>query len=350
MPTKPLKYMSNVYQGPSHITEDDPNAIEFSNAAYDRMFSEEAGYPQRDPNAPRRTLPSGPQIDPRSFINDKLKELGDRSEAQYKAVVGSGLEPATIQRLAMGIQDEYDQAKGQLTSNLGQLGLIQQGVAAGELTAEAGREAAIRMIVPRETADLMFPSVRVEPRSRFTPSEFRSYVKAFTEDIETTIFNPWGWGAGQRKQADPDVLKEQYFANRAKYAYDTDLTVVERQAFDQAWDTAIANSPAKKAWRKMMREDPDLFTSRTYDSKLLDIAKEKARGTVSPIAKSVWRLKGTKKPPRGSDQRVYGALNFGRPQVEAGGKIRVVSPNGQTGTIDSSEWEQYQAQGFKRVQ
>lgn len=284
------------------------------------------------------------EIDPRGVVATNLRQLKDDFKQRADSLKASGLDVNVHNRILAGWQDEYDQAKGQLTGVTTQLGLIEQGIASGEMTQEAGREAAIRMIVPRETADLMFPSIRPEPRGRFTPGEFRSYVEAFKDVAKPAIKRPWL----ARNYADPGELKDQYFTARSQFAYDTDMNVDERRAFDHAWDQAMrGNSKTATAWKKMMNEDPDLFTSRTYDARLLNIAAEKARGTTSPLGKAISKQK---RPTAVGNWSPYGGRSQQAAPTAQTGRIRVIAPDGTTGTIEADEWPQHQAQGFKRAQ
>ena len=261
-----------------------------------------------------------PAIDPRKIVSDRLGSLRADFKQRADTLKASGLDAGVHNRILAGWQDEYDQAKAELTGATSQLDLIQQQIGAGGMTQEAGREAAIRMIVPRETADLMFPSVRAEPRGRFTPSEFGSYVKEFQGRIESAVTKPWL----ARNYADPDMLKEQYFSARAAFAYDTDMNTDEQKGFDLAWDRAVSgNKLATTAWKKAMKEDPDLFTSRTYDARLLNIAAEKARGPVSPLARSVSKqTKKTTYPTMGAAYPTAGGWNPWVGQRSAGAKPR----------------------------
>ena len=84
-------------------------------------------------------------------------------------------------------------------------------------------------------------------------------------------------------------LKEQYFGARAKYGYDTDMNTTEKKAFDLAWDQALSGSKHTiKTWKQLKETDPDVFMSRTYDARLLNIAARKAQGQpISPMAKAL---------------------------------------------------------------
>lgn len=232
---------------------------------------------------------AAPAIDPREVINTKLKELGDTNEARYNAVLKSGLDPQVIRRLATAIQDEHNQAKAELTGAMSQLDLIQQGVGAGEMAPEAGREAAIRMIVPRETADLMFPSVRAG--DSLSIGQYKAHVGMAEEAGARTIVDPWGFiRKEKRKHADRDKLVSEYHQYRAKIRYNT-MGRDEKIQADLAFDEGMgANDRTATAWTKVMRTDPEIKALRTYDPGLMAVAAKKVLGEkASPLGKSIAR-------------------------------------------------------------
>lgn len=236
--------------------------------------------------------PATPMINPREVINTRLASLRSDFKRQANTLRESGLDADVHNRALAGLQNKYDQAKARETGTVHQLDQIQELVQAGGVSPDAGYEASVRLTMPREVADLMFPKPEAEPRGRFTPSEFSSYIREFQSRIESTMVKPWL----ARNYADPDALKEQYFSARAAFAYDTDMNTNEQKGFDLAWDQAIASNPkAMTTWKKALKEDPDLFTSRTYDTKLLEIAADKARGSISPMAKFLNKQKPLRK-------------------------------------------------------
>lgn len=240
-----------------------------------------------------KTIASGPasgpmaqnKIDPYAIVKQNLHDLQGYYKNREDELRSYKLDPEAHNEAIAGLQEEYDQAKFKITSLKSQLDDIKRGVGAGQIDSILGQEAMIRLVVPQETADAMFPKQQKEQRGRFTPGEFKAYTEDFKNMAESAIAKPWL----SRNYAEPDKLKEQYFAARAKYGYDTDMNVTERKAFDLAWDNAIgSDKKLTKAWKKLKDEDPDLFTSRTYDDRLLNIAARKINGqSVSPLAASI---------------------------------------------------------------
>ena len=290
-------------------------------------------------------------VDPREFINTSLAQLRDDFKQRADTLKASGLDASVHNRILTGWQDEYDQAKAELTEVTSQFDLIQQSVGAGGMTPESGREAAIRMIVPRETADLMFPSVRPERAGGFTPGQARTNIEAFQEAGEASIINPPGWGKENRKRSDPELLKEQYFMTRAMAGYDA-ASRADKIAHDLAWDTAQdKNRHTQKTWKQLMADDMEVITSRTYDARLLNIAADKARGSISPLGKAL-RPK-PKTFVSAAVRRVttpWAPSQFFQTGEQPTDKVRVVSPDGVTGTVDVGELDQYLSQGFRRLQ
>lgn len=236
--------------------------------------------------------PQGAGIDPYKIFNKNQKELKEHYKRREKTLKSYGLSEEAHNNAIAQMQQEYDEGKLRFTTTRSQLDDIRQGMASGQIDPANGQQAMMQLVAPQGTVEAMFPKPQkqpTEPRGRFTPSEFKSYVKEFGEAAKSTIVNPWGWGAGSRKHSDPDQLKEQYFGVRAKYAYDTDMNTSEKKAFDLAWDQALSGSKyTTKAWKQLKNNDPDIFMSRTYDARLLDIASRKAQGQpISPMAKAL---------------------------------------------------------------
>jgi hypothetical protein len=231
-------------------------------------------------------------IDPYKVVDRNLDELKDFYREKEKTLKSYGLAPEAHNQAIAQIQQEYNQAKLKTTMTRLQLDDIKHGIASGQIDPSLGQEAMIRMVVPEETANALFPKQSKQQRGRFTPNEFKSYVSEFSDAIKSAIVRPWL----SRNYADPETLKEQYFTQRAKYGYDEDLNPTEKKAFDLAWDQAVGNNnKAKEVWSGLVRNDPDIFTSRTYDQRLLNMAAARAKGTeLSPMASSLNKKKPIK--------------------------------------------------------
>ncbi len=247
----------------------------------------ETGQWQGTPGAPVASQGAG--IDPFTVLNKNQNELKEYYKRREKTLKGYGLSQKAHNNAIVQMQQEYDEGKLKFTSTRLQLDDIKQGMASGQIDPDNGVKAMMQLVAPPGTVEAMFPKQPTKQRGRFTPSEFKSYVKEFGEAAESTIVNPWGWGKGSRKYSDPEQLKEQYFGVRAKYAYDTDMNTSEKKAFDLAWDQALSGSKHTiKAWKQLKENDPDVFMSRTYDARLLNIAARKAQGQpISPMAKAL---------------------------------------------------------------
>ena len=247
----------------------------------------ETGQWQGTPSA--SVVSQGAGIDPFTVLDKNQNELKEYYKRREKTLKGYGLSQEAHNNAVAQMQQEYDESKFKFTSTRLQLDDIKQGMASGQIDAINGQKAMMQLVSPQGTVEAMFPKQPTEQRGRFTPSEFKSYVKEFGEAAKSTIVNPWGWGKGQRKYSDPEQLKEQYFGVRAKYGYDTDMNTTEKKAFDLAWDQALSGSKHTiKTWKQLKANDPDVFMSRTYDARLLNIAARKAQGQpISPMAKAL---------------------------------------------------------------
>jgi hypothetical protein len=232
----------------------------------------------------------GAGIDPFTVLDKNQNELWEHYKRRETILKGYGLSQEAHNKTIAQMQQEYDEGKLKFISTRLQLDDIKQGMASGQIDPDNGVKAMMQLVAPQGTVEAMFPKPqRAEQRGRFTPGEFKSYVKEFEEAAESTIVNPWGWGKESRKYSDPEQLKEQYLGVRAKYGYDTDMNTTEKKAFDLAWDQALSgNKHTIKAWKQLKETDPDVFMSRTYDARLLNIAARKAQGQpISPMAKAL---------------------------------------------------------------
>lgn len=314
MPTKPLKYMSDVYQGPSHITEDDPNAIEFSNAAYDRMFSEEAGYPQRDPNAePYRPPPPNP-VD---FVNSQFEQFKGQYKQTFKRLKQlHGNDTESFSRAVAELDAEAEQFEAQHANVMGQITYLQG-------LADSGYDADTILQAQNKAVGI---NLLAEPVERtVTPS-----ATGMSPGTSNSWFNRWDEMGFDAISYDPGVLSfERVDKNKVKSFYKKERKIAnlndprkvnEIPGFNETFLRWVASERGgDEALLELLDPktgDDDMLRwfSKFSETSTGRVVNDKIDG-VSPIAKSVWSLMGTKKPPRGSDQRTYGALNFGRPQT-----------------------------------
>ena len=237
-------------------------------------------------------------VDPYQIVNKNLSSVQKYFGEKEKALRSYGLDPEAHNQAIAKLQGEYDQAKFQITSMRSQLDTIKQGMARGRIDPTLGREAMVRMVVPPETADAMFPKQAPVREGGLSPGQAKTLKESFGDRITAATINPKGWGKANRKQVDPELLKEQYFTARAEYGYDT-KPKADKIAFDLGWDSTIgSNKLALTAWKKV-REDPEIKTARTYDSRLLNIAARKVQGQgLSPFAASIQKQAPKQQEPR----------------------------------------------------
>lgn len=230
-------------------------------------------------------MPNTQQLNPYSILDNNLTALQGYYRNKIKTLQGYNLNPDQYNQIIMGWQEEYDTRKFKIISARLQLDDIKLGMDAGKIDPMAGEQAMMGLVLPEDTYNAMYPKQQTQQRGRFTPNEYNSYVKEFTDAIGSTVVKPWT----KRNYADPEQLKEQYFAARTKYGYDSDMNIAEKQAFDLAWDQAASNDKKTlDAWKNVVKNDPEVMMSRTYDARLLEIAKKKATGQpISPMAKAL---------------------------------------------------------------
>jgi hypothetical protein len=130
-------------------------------------------------------------LDPYQIVNKHLSDVQNYYKNREEELRSYGLDPEAHNRAVAGLQEEYDQAKFKITSLQSQLDTIKQGMAHGKIDPMLGQEAMMRLVVPQETAEAMFPKQIREQRGRFTPSEFKSYTEDFKSMAESAIVKPW---------------------------------------------------------------------------------------------------------------------------------------------------------------
>jgi len=255
-------------------------------------------------------------------IDAQLKQLGDQYEGMFSRVAATGKDPTSI-------QVEYDRAKAGLMQTKNQLGLIQQLGASGAITPDAAQRAsAVAMGVPA-TAFSQPGSVMPSARG-VSPAGVKSHFEMFTgsgvKKSLTTDPEGW-WDKKNRKYVDPEKMKGMYFQWRLNENLDDPRNANQLPGFNDSFARAMRADPdTKKVFDELVGKGEnsslDMRVAFAKPSQLTGIAARKAG--VSPLGNAM-------RPPAAS-------------------KIRVVSPDGVTGTIDAGEWDQYQAQGFRRTQ
>jgi len=254
-----------------------------------------------------------PAIDPRKIVSDRLGSLRADFKQRANTLKASGLDAGIHNRILAGWQDEYDQAKAELTGATSQLDLIQQQVGAGGMTQEAGREAAIRMIVPRETADLMFPSVRaVTPGvTGVSPAGMASQVGRFDTIREGMLEYPEGkeWWRWDTKKASKKKMIKRYFNERHIANLNDPRNVNKIPGFNQAFIESMGGDertadllvelldPETGDPRMRAAFAPDSAVNRGFMSQFKDTKPHLGVG-VSPLGKSI--AKGAPKKFKGA--------------------------------------------------
>lgn len=254
-----------------------PDAVEFSNAAYDRMFSEEAGYPQRDPNAePYRPPPP----DPRAFLNDQFEQFKGQYKATYKRLKRlHGNDVESFNRDIAELDVDAEQFEARHASTMGQIDYIQKLIDSG-YNPEAGLRA------QREAVGIRLPAPvkpEQEPRGRFSPTQMGySGYPEMIEDMQIEGLNIDG-------SYNSAAMKQQYFRARDASFYNQFNTAQKRE-WDTMWANGFYDPDMRRQWETQKQNDPDLFTSTADNSSVMRAVAKKA----SPLARSM--AKGLFKP------------------------------------------------------
>jgi len=219
---------------------------------------------------------------PYSVLDNQLSQLQEYYKDQQNKLTAQRPDQEQWNKTIAGMQSDYDAHAFKINSLRGQLDSIKKNVTDPNLA----NEAMWRLVVPPEQAAGMFPNPeKAEPRGRLTPSEFKTYKDEFVAKIKSVEDKPF-WG---RNTLDPNKLKQAYFDSREAFGYDNQMNTDEKKAFDMAWDSGIRKSGKKfnTMWSDLMKNDPDVFSSRTYGNRMLNVAAKK----VSPLAASIQETK-----------------------------------------------------------
>lgn len=246
----------------------------------------------------------GTDLNPYVVLDKNLTDLQDYYKAKEQNLRKYKLPPQGHNQVVAGMQAEYDQAKLAVAGVRTQLDNIRQGITSGQIDPELGKQAMFSLVLPKETLEAMYPRPTKSGQGGFAPGEAQSYDKAFRAAGASTVVAPWF----SANYSDPNALKEQYFSARAMAGYDS-KNASDKIAFDLTWDKAMgADKKTLKAWKGLIKDDPEIKMSRTYDSRLLEIARKRATGeNLSPMAAS---------------------LDKAKPKVPLGVRIASVSPVG----------------------
>jgi len=191
------------------------------------------------PNLPANKLTE----DPTSVLQQQFQQTYDYLAQQYSQ------EAKNLESTPM-MDDEFQSAVNELNSKytmmlndhrfkadqqLKQLSTIDEMIQAGRIDPSAGQEAKWRMIVPRETAQAMFPT-------QAKPEAF-SIGHLATDAVYNTIQDFIGSAEDRSRRS----LLQQYVRWRDYAAYDA-LSPIQQRQYDQLWDAAMAGSKKYKDW------------------------------------------------------------------------------------------------------
>jgi len=279
-------------------------------------------------------------IDPYQIVNKNLSSVQKYFGEKEKTLRSYGLDPEAHNQAIAKLQEEYDQAKFQITSMRSQLDTIKQGMARGQIDPVLGREAMVRMVVPSEMADAMFPRIKelTVGVGGTSPAGLTAHIKRFDTIREGMLDYPEGkrWWRWDTQQADREKMIKSYFNEWNIANLNDRRNAAKVPGFNQAFIESMGKDERTK---NLLIE---LLDSETGDPRMLAAFSPDSGikrgfmnqfGAVKNRSLTPWAASIQKQAPKQTNQR-----------------IRVVSPQGVTGTVEARELEQYISQGFKRIQ
>ncbi len=249
------------------------------------------------------TLGGGPKIqaspgtgmDPDSIMRRRLDALKAHYKNKQSVLKGYKLSPKQHNSIVKRMQDEYDEQKfGMIAARL-QVEDIKRGVAAGDIEQGAGEEAMLRLILPKEHVNALYPKEGTE-RTPLSPSALGGHEKMQEEFVGAAEKqDPHWWLPGGFERRTQEATMRQYLGWREAAGYDN-FTPGQQRQLDIQWDDTIAG----KGQYEWDPASPEIKSLRTYGNRLSRAIGPK----ISPLAKSVQ----TAKPKTSFGATVRGAF------------------------------------------
>jgi len=280
-------------------------------------------------------------IDPYSVVKQNLHGLQSYYKNREDELRSYKLDPEAHNKAIAGLQEEYDQAKFKITSLQSQLDTIKRGMSSGQINPTLGQEAMMRLVVPPETADAMFPRIK-EPTvgvGGTSPTGLTAHIKRFDTIREGILDYPGGkrWWRWDTQQADREKMIKSYFNEWNIANLNDRRNAAKIPGFNQAFIESMGKDERTKNLLIELLDsetgDPRMLAAFSPDSGIKrgfmnQFGVTKNKPLITPFSQGI-----QKQAPKQTNQR-----------------IRVVSPQGVTGTVEARELEQYISQGFKRIQ
>lgn len=354
-----------------------PDAIEMSNAAYDEMFSAEAGYPQR----PEQSLeqPTAPMEIYAARTKAEAENLNTRKEQAIAFATKEPQSAITTLKNQMRVKWEAIQRDSSLDADAKrkqgaalETQFEVQSIAINDKVAPALEQ--IQQAFEREQYELQMKDQRTQERGAYitqleqertiTPEKAQSMkIKLYTgEDVsEVQIRGRQGPSVEQRKTAIEDDIRDITeflkrfrkggvkgirWGDRVKYK-DPAILDAAGKPVERDIDPSDPRSPdahllqTRGKWIQMLRRRQQEYNDLLIETDpVLGPAAQKQKDWAAATAAL------TKNGAKGGGVKEGLIKAKGKPTS----RINVISPNGTTGTIEISEWGQYQLQGFKRAE
>ncbi len=259
-------------------------------------------------------LPGGPKIqasagtgtgtgmDPDSIMRRRLEALKAHYKNKQSVLKGYKLSPKQHNSIVKNMQNEYDEQKfGMIAARL-QVEDIKRGVAAGDIEQGAGEEAMLRLILPKEHVNALFPKEGKE-RTPLSPPALKGHLEKQEEFAEAAPSTGQFFTGQANEPRTQEDLVRQYIHWREQFGYDN-FTPGQQRQLDIQWDNLMFDRP-KYEWKP---DSPEIKSLRTYGNRLSRAIGPK----ISPFAKSV----KTAKPKTTFGATVRGAFATQIPGAE----------------------------------
>jgi hypothetical protein len=287
-----------------------------------------------------------PAATPHLVLQDQLDRLRQEFSAKAQQVSATQLPDDEHNATIQGLQKDFDKQYKSISDLASQFEQTQKLADAGLIPADKAEEAMYKMILPKETIDVMFPTGgqtnnRAMSTGELTGKPMQSVLSGYANaapKTEKAGFNPmWllggvpgamaGLGRGQRKtiRSQKDLVK-QYQGWREMVGYDTKNAAVKTQ-LDTIWDDKMA---ADK--------------SNTWDVNHPDIQSLRAKGALT----AAYGSKNRNAPITGNS-KTSPFISHVQEQVvdSAPAMVKITKPDGSIVKVPKGEWESQKSEATK---
>jgi len=239
---------------------------------------------------PKIQASPGTGMDPDSIMKRRLEALKAHYKNKQNILKGYKLSPKQHNGIVKRMQDEYDEQKFGMISARLQVEDIKRGITTGDIEQGAGEEAMLRMILPKEHINAMFPKEGTE-RTPLSPTALGGHEKMQREFVSAAEKeSPHFWLPQTFERRTQEATMRQYLGWREAAGYEN-FTPGQQRQLDIQWDDIIAG----KGQYEWDPASPQIKALRTYGNKLSRAIAPR----ISPLARSVQKTKPKRKIPFG---------------------------------------------------